>query len=65
MSSTGRISDAEALELLEGGDLLGDPFGSGLPHGVEQGAIVRAGIGGRGSVELGGVEWIRHRRGLP
>src|SRR3546814_11804620 len=44
------------------GDLLGDPFGPGLAHGVEQGAIVRAGIGGRGSVELGRVEGIRHRR---
>src|SRR3546814_4002327 len=47
------------------GDLLGDPFGPGLAHGVEQGAIVRAGIGGRGSVELGRVEGNRHRRGHP
>src|SRR3546814_1389658 len=36
------------------GDLLGDPFGPGLAHGVEQGAIVRAGIGGRGASNSAG-----------
>src|SRR3546814_5183179 len=46
-------------------DLLGDPFGPSLAHGVEQGAIVCAGIGWRGSIKLGRVEGIRHRRGHP
>ena len=41
------------------------PDGGHDPHGVEQATIVRVGIGGRGRVELGRVEGIRHRRGLP
>src|SRR3546814_1962515 len=50
------------LDLLgQCGDLLGDPFGPSLAHGVEQGAIVCAGIGWRGSIKLGRVEGIRHR----
>src|SRR3546814_5903077 len=40
------------LDLLgQCGDLLGDPFGPSLAHGVEQGAIVCAGIGWRGRSE--------------
>ena len=63
------LTTLDPIDLLDlagqGGGLLGDPFGPGLAHGVEQVTIVRVGIGGRGRVELGRVEGIRHRRGLP
>src|SRR3546814_5557107 len=44
------------------GRLLRDPIGPGLPHRIEQDAIIRAGIGRGGGVELSGVERVRHRR---
>lgn len=47
------------------GRLLRDPIGPGLPHRIEQDAIIRAGIGRGRGVELSGVERVRHRRGRP
>jgi hypothetical protein len=46
------------------GDRLGDTFGPGLAHGIEEEAVIVSGGagGGRGrGVELGGVETVSHR----
>src|SRR3546814_5712059 len=49
----------------QGGRLLRDPIGPGLPHRIEQDAIIRAGTGRGRRVELSGVERFSHRRGRP